>query len=221
MIFSKNLLPLILLSLALTSSGCFKAKNNTAEEWANQNAATFTISKKVEGSSAGIRANSEWDLTNAQLYNFTVCAEDMHTQEKLKGHKFIILDADGKVIKDELRTNNEGCMSWSETVHFNPVADPKYIPWTRYVRANGIHTGQRKLNLAINPWSYLFVGKPYENVVDLSISKIDTSQIVKESEAQVYLMGQKKSKGGRLWVDGMIANISSQGATDVNNNATL
>ncbi|MBK9293876.1 MAG: hypothetical protein IPM57_05440 [Oligoflexia bacterium] len=205
------------LILALFVTSCFKPTQR-ASNLTKENSATFYLEEVT--SEGQIIDTGEWKFPNAKNYNFKVCIKDQNTQDKIAGHQFLILDANGNLL-DKRRSSADGCLNWNETIKYNYVADAKYLPLTRFLRADGMHSGQRKISLAINPWKDRTKSSVEKEVVDLNFKKLDPSQIVNESEVQLSLAGLSQQR--RLWIDGMIIGMSNLGAAGAlsKNNAVL
>lgn len=212
MMFYKHVSLLMLVAL---TTACFKATQKSPN-LIKENAGTFYL-EEVTGTSQ-VTSVKSWQLPNSKNFSFKTCVKDQNSQEAIRGHQFIILDNQGNTI-DKKRTSSDGCLNWTENIKYNYLADAKYIPLTRFIRADGIHTGQKKVSLAINPWKERTKSSVEQEVRDLSFKPVALSQMVAESDATLFLTSVSKKR--RLWVDGMIVNMSNLGAAAGKKNAIL
>jgi hypothetical protein len=153
----------------LALSGCFKPQNHPTET----DNATFYVDK-VDGSmKAGDKVDG-FSIPKSELFTFTTCTHETHSSDRIKGHKFVITGGADSV---EVRTDDNGCLTWNENIEFNFLGDEYYLPITRTVTAKGIQSGARVVNLAINPWG---LAENAAGVVDLTHG----GQVPKESTAE-------------------------------------
>jgi len=141
----KILLSLNLLLLAACNLPAPQSRDN--EEAKAQGAATFFIAE-VKGSALKATLEKGAALPQSKTFNFSVCLKDRAQSKALVGHPFRIEE-----IKKELKTDERGCLNWSEEVSFNFSSTPTYLDWKRQITATGLHKGTRTASFAINPWN--------------------------------------------------------------------
>lgn len=109
--------------------------------------ATFFISE-VKGSALKAAIAQGTALPQSKTFNFTVCVKDRAHSKALVGHPFRIEETN-----QTLKTDEKGCLNWSEEVGFNYSSTPRYLEWKRQITATGLHKGSRPAKFAINPWN--------------------------------------------------------------------
>lgn len=212
---------LIVLSVMLASSvtACMKPSARSADPNADfsndkaQAAATF-FNGDVTGSGSVSKNLEGFSIPTQKLFNFSTCVKDKRTQETIKGHKFSITGAPGAVVvANGGRSDESGCVNWSETLDYNGLADAKYLPIKRTIVANGMHTGARELQICINPWA-----DGAEAVKDCGRKAVPEEQIVKVENIPTALKGETSSGNknqSHLWIDDMRINAAhSPGGSD-------
>jgi hypothetical protein len=142
----KTFLGLNLLMLAACNLPAPQSRNDS-EETNKQGAATFFISD-VKGDALKATTDKGSALPQSKTFNFTVCVKDRAQSKALIGHPFRVEE-----IGKQLKTDEKGCLNWSEEVPFNYSSTPQYLQWTRRITATGLHKGTRTAEFAINPWS--------------------------------------------------------------------
>lgn len=145
-----NLRNNILLTVAFGSLLITGCKN--ASESENAEAASFFTSS-IEGTSEVSKTDLNYGLPVERLYNFKVCVKDIMQSKAIPGHRFDIY-AENNELKGSPTSDEQGCLNWSEKFPYNFVSDSKYIELKRTVFANGIHSGNESIKIAINPWSH-------------------------------------------------------------------
>lgn len=144
---------LTIVLVALSVSGCWKpSKKDDPNFGESDAAATFRV-KDAGGDSITPRdTHSAWRVPVEKEFAFWICVQDRAASETVKGHVFSVEIPERKQTIRDLKTDNEGCFKWTESVPYNYFA---YRPWnvavTRTVRGQGVHTGARKIRFAINP----------------------------------------------------------------------
>lgn len=142
--------------------------------------ATFVV-KSADGLAQSEETAGEFSIPKAKIYNFNVCLQDLVREKPIPGQDFRIVETD--VTKT---TDSNGCVSWSEKLEFNYLAQSTYVRIERTVQAKGFQRGSRKIELAINPWSH---GEDTSKAIDLSKNQV--AVLVKEpSEMRLRLKGR-------------------------------
>ncbi|MEZ4871180.1 MAG: hypothetical protein R2827_02830 [Bdellovibrionales bacterium] len=90
-------------------------------------------------------------LINKKEFQFQVCLKDYAFDEELVGHDFLVMHNDVKLA--EVKTKDQGCLHWSESIEFNPVMKAKYIVFERRIVSKGVHKGEQVVQFAVNPWN--------------------------------------------------------------------
>ena len=116
----KSLLSLSLLTLAACNIPAPQSRTDS-EETNKQGVATFFISE-VKGDALKATVDKGSALPQSKTFNFTVCLKDRAQSKALIGHPFRVEE-----INKELKTDEKGCLNWSEEVPFNFSATPRYL----------------------------------------------------------------------------------------------
>ncbi len=190
--------------LAMSVTACMKPSARSADpngtdpaKIAGQGSATFFTSK-IEGSAVVSKNMQGFSIPTEKLFQFSTCVKDKRTDEVIKGHKFSIHGAPGAVVVAmQGRTDGTGCLTWSEKVAYNGLADGKYISIKRILVADGMHTGARELEICLNPWEATDV------VRDCGRFPVPASQLVKPEDNAAALKGELAgSRSARhLWIN--------------------
>ncbi len=200
--------------LAMSVTACMKPSARSADPNANlvgetktginQANATFFTSE-ITGTAAVSQNMAGFSVATEKLFQFKTCVHDKRTQEAIKGHKFSVAGAPGAVtIGNNGRSDESGCVNWSEKLAYNGAGDAKYLPIKRTLVADGMHKGARELDICINPWE---VGS--EAVKDCLRRSVPEDQLAKPDEISRILGGQTKvgEKADRhLWINDMRLN---------------
>jgi hypothetical protein len=177
---------------------------------ANQSAATF-YNEEVTGNSIVTQNLKGFSIPTEKLFSFRTCVFDKRLRESIKGHQFVIKGGEKEI---EVRSEESGCLNWSEPISFNGTQNAKYIPLKRTIIAKGMHSGARDLAICINPWNY----DGSEAVRDCARRPVPVEMLVPIAAAPSYLRGEEQ--GGDqlkryLWVDDLRMNsIHNPGGVD-------
>jgi hypothetical protein len=197
--FKRNRLPgfhsVLLLASMIALSGCFKPQARSPEasdpaENAARESATFEVGE-VRGRIEIGRQLEGFSIPLSRLFVFQVCVKDRRTQEIIKGHRF---EVTGGSESQNVRSDNSGCLSWSETVEYDHLSEEQYIALERRVTARGMQSGARSLRFAINPWK-LTEGSPA--VVDLTRDRTPNDKTIPEAQMQAH---STRSEKASLWL---------------------
>ena len=176
----------------------------------NQAAATF-YNEEVTGSAIVSQNLPGFSIPSEKLFSFKTCIFDKRTREAIKGHAFVVKGGTKDI---QARSEESGCVNWSEKIAYDGVSDAKYIPIKRTIFATGMHSGARELSLCINPWNY----DGSEAVRDCARRPVPDEMLVASTEVSSYLKGLSKSgeKAPRyLWVDDLRMNsVHNPGGSD-------
>jgi len=186
---------LVFSSIALLLGACNPPAPQSREGNGRQQAATFLISD-ISGQVLPAKTPADFGVRKSKEFSFQVCVRDAAQSRPLVGHPFVIEET-GK----ESRSNDKGCVVWTEEIPYNFFSPPKYLEWTRTLRATGLHKGRQQASFAINPWSENDSSAPA--VVDLRNSP--QLQVVQGTEAVRSTLSGTNSAGPKntLWVSEM------------------
>lgn len=208
--------------LSLSVTACMKPTSrahdpnadfsNPTKGDAKQTAATF-YNDEVSGTAVVSKNNAGFSVASEKLFTFKTCVRDKRTQESIKGHKFNILGASKATeMAFNGRSDESGCINWSEKIAYKGTADAKYIELKRTIVADGMHTGARDLTICINPWDN------NEAVRDCARRPVPAAQLAKPGEAVNALNGETKigeSIKRYIWVSDLRVNAAhNPGAPD-------
>lgn len=199
--------------LAMSMTACMKPTTRSADPnnnfdpskpGMNQSAATF-FTTEVTGSASVSMNLDGFTVPTEKLFNFKTCVQDKRTQETIKGHKFNVTGAPGQIIiANNGRSDESGCVNWSEKLRYNGAGDAKYLPIRRTLVADGMHTGARDLDICINPWV-----EGTEAVKDCLRRAVPSEQLAKVEDIPNILKGQSvtgEKLERRLWINDMRLN---------------
>ncbi len=185
---------LVSFSVALVLSGCTLPEPQEAR---NSDGSTFAVSS-FEGKVNSMAINKKTGLPNSNVYDYKACLTDLRQKKPMIGQKFQIVETE-----QDLATDVNGCLIWSETVNYNYLAASKYLKFSRTIKGLGPHFGTRMVNFALDPWSHGET-KP-KDAIDLAKSSVPAGQLIENTdEVQLSLQGtsmsQKKSPA-QLWLN--------------------
>ncbi len=162
----------------------------------------------VSGSFLNETFQEDISLPKQRVYLMKVCLRDLKHSKPILNHPFLIEE-----LKQEVKTDSTGCLSWNENIALEYLTDPVFIKYDRKIKSTGIHTGSFKVSFAINPWDT----DNYHNAIDLSKNKVEP--LVDVEAAAEKLSGKSQKLGYDLWVeDGrMFVNDERMGDTSNNN----
>lgn len=113
----------------------------------DQGVATFLIAD-IKGDSLPAKIAKNSAVPQNKTFNFTVCVKDQAHSRPLIDHPFRI-----EGVEPLLKTDEKGCLNWSEEIAFNFLSAPQYLEWKKRITAAGLHRGTRVARFAINPWN--------------------------------------------------------------------
>ena len=186
---TRNIAVWLLTGLSVVLAAC------TPRGHGDDGTATFVISTAVTGQSEVSRFVPGFAIPSARLYNFKACVENRNLRDKVRRAPFEVI---GTQKETKLRTDDEGCLYWTEEIPFNQLADERYITIERAIKALGTDAGVQRIRLAINPWK---ISKDAE-IVDLNRNRTNAEQTLSPKESVSYV--QRPAEGGRsLSVSGL------------------
>ncbi|MFP5519549.1 MAG: hypothetical protein ACLGGX_06570 [Bdellovibrionia bacterium] len=193
-------LALALGALALGACSLPKPEPKDISDDKQQRSASFYVASMNEKVLAETQA-AAYSLTNERKFLLEVCLKDYARSKNIQNQLFKV---EGQ--NQELRTDLNGCLSWTETVRFNPLLESKYVLLKKVISGQGIFRGATEARWAINPW-----GTDDKAPMIVNLKKTTVPQLVeKETEVQKALQGEinlQNSNGqttntyNRLWVE--------------------
>ncbi len=184
---------LVSFSVALVLSGCNLPEPKEARD---SDGSTFAVSS-FEGKVNSISINKKTGLPSANTYDYKVCLTDLRQNKPMIGHKFQIVE-----IEQDLSTDVNGCLFWSETVNYNYLAQSKYLKIARTIKGLGPHFGVRPVHFAIDPWSH-GEAKP-KDAIDLVKSTVSPELLINNADdVKASLLGNslsQKKTPSQLWL---------------------
>jgi hypothetical protein len=139
---------------------------------------SFNLARVTLKSSVVTSQINGFSIPSEKLYTFEVCVQNKHTRVDVRGEPFTIQPGEQKV-----RTDDRGCLDWSERLTLNMGADQKFVELKRTVVANGMQSGSREVRLAVNPWDN------QDKFFDLDYDKLDESLLTRAEVATASLQG--------------------------------
>lgn len=103
---------------------------------------------KVEGKPVRGLIDQETSLSVGGTVAITACVKDYKLQKSIQSHRYQILRNDEVV--QELTTDANGCVEWTETVRSNPSAAKSYIEILRTLRGIGTYKGDQQIRFYVN-----------------------------------------------------------------------
>lgn len=189
--------------LASAMVGCVRGEKQTAEQMAANYTGASTANfdmKEIKGDSVPSQTNATWNVNTARDYTFTVCFKFTATNAILRNQRFVAIAkrAQGDtVFPAKEPTNNDGCSSWTETVHYNPFADSQYIELKRLIQGETDNLrGNRVATLCVNPWAAdRRLTSP--EVYDCGFRPMPAGvRVAKQQDTEMALHGLSRERGG-------------------------
>jgi len=167
-------------------------------------AATFFVTE-VKGESLNTTLSQDYAIPKSKQFTFSVCLKDQAQSKPLMGHPFRIEE-----IGKEIKTDQKGCLNWSEEVPFNFFSEPRYIDWSREIKATGLHKGTRKVRFAINPWNDTDKTAAVVNLATVTPPKLAnaTDENTREVKNSLWVNEMRiQSNFQKFTEDGVVINI--------------
>lgn len=209
---------LILITLMLMLTGCFKheQKGPATPVSQEESTASFYLGDRSLSLSPA-SSYGPFGLIPDQILSWKACLKT-YNNEPIVGHKFSVVTKD-KLIKDNVISEDDGCIYWSEELRPNPISQPKYLMLDRFIRSEGAQRGYIKISMAVNPWNtYYNSGAQLRTVIDATRNEKLPSDILYGEEAQLHLTGDhmfsssfKYEERPTLWIDKVNINVIEEG----------
>ncbi len=183
-----------LLTGVILTSGCNLPE---PKEIRNSDGSTFAVTS-FEGKVNTRTIHKKTNLPSSSVFNYKACLSDLRQKKPMIGHKFEIIEA-----TQELSTDINGCLTWSETVEYNFLAASKYLKISRTIKGLGPHFGTQTVNFAIDPWSHGNASP--KDAIDLSKSSVPAELLLtNKEEVTASLLGKslsQKKQNLQLWLN--------------------
>lgn len=201
-------------------TGCFKHEQRgpSTPEVSEESTASFYVGKGNRSLKLSPASSyGPFGLLPDQILDWTACLYT-YSNEAIVGHKFSVVTKN-KMIEEEITSDENGCIRWSETMQPNPISQPKFLMLDRYIRSEGAQRGYVKISMAVNPWSSFYNnGSPVKDVIDPAKNERLPSDILYGEEAMLHLTGDhmfassfKYEERPTLWIDKVNINIIEEG----------
>jgi hypothetical protein len=174
----------ISMAFLLILSACVRPQGHPADD-----TATFVVDS-VTGRSEVSKQIDGFSIPRARQFNFTACVSDRRSQEKIRRGSFEVHGA-AKAVSQ--RTDDAGCLNWTEEIPYNHLADEKYLTLERTIRSTGMQTGSRTIQVAINPWGLTKA----QDVVDLTRGQTPEDATLSAKDSIQYMSVQSEKP---LWI---------------------
>lgn len=201
MLLSKPNILLLILALVFGLSACNIPKPSGRDNQDSEGSATFFV-ESSDGEVISERVHESISFPKAKTYRFSICFKDQTYSKPIVGAAFRVVEND-----QEIKSDAKGCVIWTEEVEFNALARPNYLYFERNIQGLGIHRGQRKMKLAINPWSD---GKDLKQALDMS-KKVTAPQYIEDKEKARLALFSDTDEPRHLWInEGRLSIIQRQ-----------
>jgi len=154
-------------SLLLVLVFILSCSKNSVEDQGLQSVSTFFVDS-IDGTSTISKVDTTYSLPTERLYNFKSCLKDIMQSKAIQNQKFNI---SGGSSNQEIMSDEQGCLNWSENISYHFLSDSNYIEIQRYIKAVGIHKGIQTIKLVLNPWSH---GENVTGVIDPTKKSVST-----------------------------------------------
>lgn len=201
MLLSKKSHLLLFFIFAIGLSACNIPKPAGRDNQDPEGSATFYV-ESSDGEVISERVHETISFPKAKTYRFSVCFKDQTYSKSIVGSTFRISEID-----QEIKSDAKGCVIWTEELEFNALARPNYLYFERNIQGQGIHRGQRKMKLAINPWAD---GKELKQTIDIS-KKVTVPQFIEDKEKAHLALFSDSNEPRHLWInEGRLSIIQRQ-----------
>lgn len=121
----------------------------TPEKRSGQNVggALFYVDK-VEGKPVRGLIDQQTSMSIGGTVSVVACVKDYKLQKPIQNHRYQVL-RENEVIQ-ELTSDANGCLEWTETVHSNPSSQKSYIEFLRVLRGVGVYKGDQQIRFYVN-----------------------------------------------------------------------
>jgi hypothetical protein len=176
-----NLLTIAILTISM--SACDTSKGIDAPD-EKQNEGTFFVNN-LSGETLVSKVDS-YHIPTQKTYNFKACLKDRLHNKDIK-NQFFSISNDKELIATE-RSNENGCLHWSEYINYNFSQQSKYLTIKRTITSQGVHKGSFNVFMAINPWGH---GEKLSEVIDLSKNSVPYRFDIEKSNQHIQAAPSK------------------------------
>lgn len=146
MIYSKNLMVIIFLSLGLVLASCGKKNDRLTDVTTSS---TFYVDNPVRSDGTVLVKSFSNNYADHKIYNLKACFKDNALNQVIQ---FIPFQVQAGLQTIEVKTDVYGCIYWSESVKFDPRASDAYLKIERSFSALSGHSGTVTVPMALYPW---------------------------------------------------------------------
>ena len=134
----------LIVSLLLGCTGGSGGKSSSSQ------ARTLRVSEALSGTLLGDESSTDWSLRDVRKINVRACLQDSVLVESVGRARWWV---EGTGPRQEVTSDWEGCISWLETVDFEPTSAPRYITIQRRILSAKGDFEPLPIRFLINPWS--------------------------------------------------------------------
>lgn len=176
----------------LVLSACSLGKPGIRED-APQDAASFYV-EKTSVSVTSQETDADISLPTAKIFSFKACMKESQHSQIVANHLFLI---HGGAEEQSATSDASGCVTWSEKIKYNHLAEAHWVQALRSLQAKGLQTGQRRTTWALNPWE--------DQAESLAEKKIP--DIIEAGQAESALNAESKQG---IWIDDLRLTIDEK-----------
>lgn len=162
--FSNLLKNTLFLICVMFFNACDTSKGIDAPDNA-QNHGTFFVDN-LSGESI-VSVVDSYLIPTQKTYNFKACLKDRLHNRNIQNQLFSVFNKDKEIVTE--RSNENGCLYWSEFINYNFSQQSKYLTIKRTITSQGMHKGSFDIYMAIDPWLH---GEKLNEVVDLTRNSV-------------------------------------------------
>lgn len=141
---SKSLTTLTLVAVSLVLSACGGRKNGSSRE------PTFRVETIAIDKVSPQKQEANQLNIKTKVYNFTACVQDEVLRQPIIRTQFAVSDG---VTEIPVKSDNNGCLLWSETHQFDQFQPETLFEVTRQFIAKETYEGTVSVPFAFNPWN--------------------------------------------------------------------
>lgn len=178
-----------LFSTILFLTQCHLPSTQKREDLGTTSVSSFYV-EKLSGNFLSEALETEISIPKQRTFAFKACLKDLKKSKPVINHPFFLEE-----LKQELKSDASGCLSWNESFDFNYLTDPTFVRMERTIQSKGLHTGSEKLNFAINLWDV----ETYKEIIDLN--KTTITPLLEGESVKAKISGSDKNGLYDLWLD--------------------
>ncbi|MES3036791.1 MAG: hypothetical protein V4736_02705 [Bdellovibrionota bacterium] len=196
--FKADLLHIAVVAMATTAAltGCSLPDPQKSD---SSGQATFII-QSAKGTSRSAQYKGQLQIPTSRIYEITACLKDRAYLKPVSSQKVLIQES-----KQEVWTDAEGCVTFSEKVEFDYMAKPEHMVLVRHLQGLGFHQGSTELKLAVNPWELPGDSAEVIQLKQISLEALGLGTRATDEKPKVFVKSLKIEK--------LSQDISSNGLT--------